>query len=104
VSHYAWESLEWDDPDSWLILAAFAWPLPVLVYKRRRPGSREGGWILYFAEAALLAGSVALIALFSQLGTRAVGAYCRLAGNACYALGALHEVYTRISRGLRMRA
>ena len=103
VSNYAWENLEWDDPDSWLILAAFAWPLPVLVYRRRGLGSGKGGWILYFAEAALLAGSVALIVLFSSVGRRAVGAYFGLAGNACYALGLLYEVYARISRGLRMR-
>jgi hypothetical protein len=86
--HYPLESFSAQDFGSWLILLAFVWPWPILVYWRRSARSQGSlRKLVHFAEPPLALGSGYLIWLASSMGTRAAGAYLALAANAAY-LGA----------------
>jgi hypothetical protein len=91
---YAWEGLRWTDSASWLIVAAFFWPFPLVAYRvlHRTAAAR---WPTWCAEGAAAAGSAYLILALSELGHRAVGAYVGLGANAIYGITVLYELLRR---------
>lgn len=93
-SRYAWEGLEGDDLGSWLVVSAFWWPLPLLIY-RRRLVKRRRWWLLSTLELGLTAESVYLIWALSEWGRRAVGAYVGLGGDGVYALALVGDLWFR---------
>jgi hypothetical protein len=93
-SHYAWEGIRWNDPASWLVVAVFGWPLPLLIYRYRVRGPLWW-WLPLTLELGLVAGSAYLIWFLSDWGERAVGAYLGIAGNGVYTLALLNEVWRR---------
>jgi hypothetical protein len=109
-NHYPLESFSVRDFGSWLVLLAFVWPWPILVYWLRRRQSRGTGGalnrVVWLAEPPLAMGSGYLIWAFSSLGTRAAGAYVALAANAVY-LGAWvaellkNRPWRKVPRGLQ---
>ena len=91
---YAWEYLGWTDFGSWLIVAAFFWPVPFVAYRATRRAPRTQ-WPIWSAEVAAAAGSAYLVLVLSDLGRRAIGAYLALGANAIYAATVLYELLRR---------
>ena len=90
--HYALENFQPGEPADWLILAAFVWPLLVVLLRSR--GQRLLRWL----EPLLLAGSGWLIYGRSGVGRRAIGAYLAFTALALYGVAWLLELRRRSAR------
>jgi len=97
--HYAWEFVEFRDPASLIVPAAFLWPIPLLVFSATIR-SQPARWLLWLLEPFCLAGSVYVIGMVSDVAWvsgahRAGGAYVAFAGAGIYGAAWLKELWSR---------
>jgi hypothetical protein len=76
-----------DDPDVtdvwlWVAIVAFGWPIPLLVYRRRRRTLSPSGRLAGIEIVAALGSGYVIYAVASFRGRPAVGTYAALAANA----------------------
>jgi len=100
---YAYDEFRLRQPDTWLNVLVFLWPLPLLAITTRRPSGRVK-FAVWVAEPLLVIGSAYVIwRSASILATPAVGAYLGLAAMALYLLAWLVELWGRV-RARRLQA
>ena len=94
--HYALDNFRPTEAGSWLLLAAFVWPFPLLARAVRRPSSRLTR-ALWYGEPVLAVASAYLIWRRSGLfATPASGAYLAVAANGVYFLAWVRECVQRV--------
>jgi hypothetical protein len=79
IAHYPLEGQHFADVWFWLTILTFAWPLPFLLYRRRR--APVGRWVIW-AEPVFALASGFFVYYWSLLGRFAVGTYLALVANA----------------------
>jgi hypothetical protein len=100
-AHYVWEDPQPSDVGWWLIVLAFAWPIPMLFLRRHALERRK--WLSSVLEGALLVGSAYVIWDFSGLGRRALGAFVGLAGVVTYASAVATDTFSALRRALPVK-
>ncbi len=95
-SHYAVEAFGFTRWETWVTIAAFAWPLALAVARPRLPARL--GRVIWWFEPALAVISGYLILLFSSLGDRAVGAYLAVGALAVLLAAWVAELVRRLRR------
>ena len=96
IAHYPLEDRGPTDGWFWITVAAFGWPLPILLLRRYRPRSAPARF-LTAAEPVLALGSGYLIYAMASMGRPAFGTWLALAAN-----GAMLAVW--LAERLRLRA
>jgi len=95
---YAYDEFRIRQPDTWLNVLVFLWPLPLLAITARRRSGRFG-FALWVAEPLLAVGSAYFIWRSATiLVTPAIGAYLALSAMALYLLAWLVELRDRAGR------
>jgi hypothetical protein len=99
---YAYELLDIDDYEAWLIVLAFTWPIPLLLYERfgRRSSVRRS---LIFLGLLLCIGSGYMVWAITFAEDLLYGAYVAFAALVCFFAASLLEAYF-IIRGYSRRA
>jgi hypothetical protein len=95
--HYALTEFPVRDGGFWVTLLGFFWPAPVALGSARLNRPRVRG-VVTVLELVLILGSLWWVAVVSDLGTRASGAYVAMGAFVVYFLGWAVEVRRALRR------
>jgi hypothetical protein len=100
IAHYPLDDQHLTDRGLWAAVVAFGWPIPILVYRRRRRAFAPRGRLAGLEIVAAI-GSAYVIYASASIGRLAVGTYLALAANALLLGCALSEARSarRMRRG-----
>ena len=89
-------SFSTDDPGSWLLIASFLWPIPMLAIHLMRPRSKLSRVVWWLEPAFAIASGGYIITVASFFSRPALGAYCACAGLLAYTAMWGHELVSRL--------